>query len=231
MNQTKQPRNRAKSILALLLVFGPALFLILISTRRCDHRFKELEDYGLVKTSSFNVIEKGKETKRSLADYKGDLVIISTIQTSCPKECGISLWHYNQILYQHIRKNKRKKLKQVRLISFATDKNGNPANDEQIASIRAMLEEDVEDYDPSIWIVAKGNPAEVYDIKHNNQSLYRKGKQYFGGVSYSSLMLLLDKQNHLRMVLKGDEEGMIRRMKEHLALLQKQYDKERAKNG
>mgnify|MGYP006166569269 FL=1 len=82
MNQTKQPRNRAKSVLALLLVFGPALFLILISTRRCDHRFKELEDYGLVKTSSFNVIENGKETKRSLADYKGDLVIISTIQTS-----------------------------------------------------------------------------------------------------------------------------------------------------
>jgi hypothetical protein len=33
------------------------------------------------------------------------------------------------------------------------------------------------------------------------------------------------------MVLKGDEEGMICRMKEHLALLQKQYDKERAKNG
>jgi hypothetical protein len=39
---------------------------------------------------------------------------------------------------------------------------------------------------------------------------------------------LLDKKNDLRMVLSGTSEGMIRRMKEHVALLQKQYDKERA---
>jgi len=231
MPQTQQPRSRAKSILALLLVFGPALFLILISTRRCEHRFKQLDDYGLVKSPSFEVFENGAYQTKKLSDYKGDLVVISTIQTTCPKECGISLWHFNQILFQHIRKNKRKKLKQVRLISFATDEFGRPASDEQIQTIREMLEDDVEDYDPSLWIIAKGNPAKVYDIKHNNQRLYRRGKEYFGGVSYSSLMLLLDKQNHLRMVLKGDEEGMIRRMKEHLALLQKQYDKERAKNG
>ena len=231
MPQNQQPRSRAKSILALLLVFGPALFLILISTRRCEHKFKKLDDYGLVKAPSFEVFENGKNEVKNLSDYKGDLVVITTIQTTCPKECGISLWHFNQILFQHIRKNKRKKLKQVRLISFATDEFGRPASDEQIQTIREMLKDDVEDYDPSLWIIAKGDPAKVYDIKHNNQRLYRRGKEYFGGVSYSSLMLLLDKQNHLRMVLKGDEEGMIRRMKEHLAQLQKQYDKERAKNG
>ena len=229
MPQNQQPRSRAKSILALLLVFGPALFLILISTRRCEHKFKKLDDYGLVKAPSFEVFENGKNEVKNLSDYKGDLVVITTIQTTCPKECGISLWHFNQILFQHIRKNKRKKLKQVRLISFATDEFGRPASDEQIQTIREMLKDDVEDYDPSLWIIAKGDPAKVYDIKHNNQRLYRRGKEYFGGVSYSSLMLLLDKQNHLRMVLKGDEEGMIRRMKEHLALLQKQYDKENTK--
>ena len=42
-------------------------------------------------------------------------------------------------------------------------------------------------------------------------------------------MLLLDKENHLRMVLNGHTEGMVRKMKEHLALLQKEYDKEDAK--
>jgi hypothetical protein len=42
-------------------------------------------------------------------------------------------------------------------------------------------------------------------------------------------MLLVDKQNHLRMVLDGKSEGMVRRMKEHIALLDKQYDKEAAK--
>lgn len=231
MTPNKQPRSRSKSILALLLVFGPALFLILISTRRCDHRFKQLADFGLVQSPVFEVFENGAYHQKKLSDYKGDLVIISTIQTTCPKECGISLWNFDQILYQHIRKNKRKKLKQVRLISFATDQYGRPASEEQVASIRAMLKDEVEGFDPSLWIIAKGDPEKVYNIKHNNQNLYRRGKSYFGGVSYSSLLLLLDKQNHLRMVLKGDQEGMIRRMKEHLALLQKQYDKERAKHG
>jgi hypothetical protein len=42
-------------------------------------------------------------------------------------------------------------------------------------------------------------------------------------------MLLVDKRNHLRMVLKGNSEGMIRKMKEHIALLDKQYDKEALK--
>jgi hypothetical protein len=44
-------------------------------------------------------------------------------------------------------------------------------------------------------------------------------------------MLLLDKKNHLRMVLSGKTEGMIRRMKEHIALLQKQYDKQNIAKG
>jgi hypothetical protein len=29
------------------------------------------------------------------------------------------------------------------------------------------------------------------------------------------------------MVLRGNQEGLVRRMREHIALLQKQYDKER----
>lgn len=65
MPQTQQPRSRAKSILALLLVFGPALFLILISTRRCEHKFKQLDDYGLVKAPSFEIFENGTYQTRN----------------------------------------------------------------------------------------------------------------------------------------------------------------------
>jgi hypothetical protein len=58
----------------------------------------------------------------------------------------------------------------------------------------------------------------------------KKGNEFYGGEAFQELILLLDKQNHLRMVLSGKTEGMIRRMKEHIALLQKQYDKAAAKN-
>jgi hypothetical protein len=60
--------------------------------------------------------------------------------------------------------------------------------------------------------------------------LLQEDKKYFGGQAFQELMLLLDKENHLRMVLSGKTEGMVRRMKEHIALLQKQYDKARKKS-
>ena len=132
----------------------------------------------------------------------------------------------NQILYQHIRKNSHKQLKQVRIISFITDGKGNPVKD--IDVVQQMMAREVEGYDPSLWIVASGDVRSIYNIENNNQTLLQKGKQYYGGEAFQELILLTDKQNHLRMVLKGNQEGLIRRMKESVALLLKQYDKDRA---
>jgi hypothetical protein len=42
-------------------------------------------------------------------------------------------------------------------------------------------------------------------------------------------MLLVDKKNHLRMVLPGKTESTIRTMRDHMALLEKEYDKKAAK--
>jgi hypothetical protein len=129
-------------------------------------------------------------------------------------------------VYQHIRKNSHKKLKRVRIISFVTDGKGKPAKN--IAMVRQMMERDVEGYDPKLWIVATGDVRSIYDIENNNQTLLQTGDKYYGGEAFQELMLLTDKQNHLRMVLKGNQEGLIRRMKESIALLLKQYDKDRA---
>ena len=45
--------------------------------------------------------------------------------------------------------------------------------------------------------------------------------QRFG---FQELMLLSDKSNHLRMVLPGKTESTIRTMRDHMALLEKEYD-------
>jgi hypothetical protein len=92
-----------------------------------------------------------------------------------------------------------------------------------------MLYDKVVGYDPDIWILAKGDAKKMYDFERNNESLLKEGDGFFGGQAFQELLLLLDKKNHLRMVLSGKSEGMIRRMKEHIALLQKQYDKEAAR--
>ena len=79
--------------------------------------------------------------------------------------------------------------------------------------------EKVENFDPSIWILASGDAKSVFDHQNNGQSLIQDGE------NFHELMLLMDKKQHLRMVLSGNREGHIRRMKQTMALLQKQYDK------
>lgn len=218
--------GRIKVFLPYLLLFGPALLLILIGTRKCNHVFDELDDYGQQIEYSFKDIN-GKT--HFAKEYKDQVVIITTIQPTCPDSCGVSLWHLDQGLYQHIRKNKTKQFKQIKMISFVTDGTGNPSSD--LTTPHQWLSNNVEGYDPELWILANGDAAKLYEFENNGETLKRTGKEYFGGHSYQELMLLLDKQNHLRMVLSGKSEGMIRRMKQCVALLQKQYDKARAKDN
>lgn len=229
MNEKANSRSKGRSILALTLVFGPALFLIFMATRGCDHRFKELADYGLVEAPTFTVYNhKGKQTK-SLKDYQNQVVLLNTIQTTCPYQCGLAFFPLTQKLYQDLRTNKRKKLKQVRMLSIVVDSLGNPVSEQALLDIQDMLRNNVEGYDPELWQLVIAEPKDFFNHKNNGVDLIVRDKKYFGGVSYNELIMLLDKKNHLRMVLNGHTEGMIRKMKEHLALLMKQYDKARAK--
>jgi hypothetical protein len=219
--------GRSKSIIALLLVFGPALFLIFISTRSCEHKFFELPNYGKLEDISFQVY--GKDKTYNLKDFRDEVILITTLQPSCPSDCAISFWHVDQMHFQHIRKNKRKKLKQTRIISFVTDGKGNPASQEEIRTLQQSIADRVEAYDPDLWLLATGDVKKLYNIEQNGQSLLQVGEEYYGGQAFQELMLLVDKSGHLRMVLRGNTEGMVRKMKEHVALLHKQYDKERKK--
>jgi hypothetical protein len=215
--------GRIKVLLAFLLLFGPASLLVFFGTRGCEHKFKTLDDFGAAVDYSFTD-SRGK--KFSSEDFQGDIVVVTTIQETCPDSCAVSFWHLDQSIYQHIRKNNRKKMKQVKIVSYATDGFGKPLKD--LSVIRQSLEDNVEGYDPDIWFVATGDVKKVYDFERNKESLLQEGDEFYGGQAFQELLLLLDKKNHLRMVLSGKTEGMVRRMKEHIALLQKQYDKETA---
>jgi hypothetical protein len=73
-----------------------------------------------------------------------------------------------------------------------------------------------------------GDPKQVYDIENNGVNLYSTSSDSaFAGKSYLETMLIVDKQNQLRLVRRGNQEGLIRDFKQHVALLQKQYDKEK----
>ncbi len=229
MSSRKNSLKR-KSFFALLLVFFPAIILILVGSRSCDHKFKELDDYGKIKPYSF-IDVNGK--KNSDQDFKNTIVIFTVLQESCPFDCSLSFWPLERHIYQQIRKN-RKKLNQVRLISFVVDKDGKPVKD--LSNMENILKDNVLKYDANLWILASGDPKSIYDIKHNNINLLETGKNSHKKNSYQDLILLVDKKSHLRMALNGnakdpESEGMIRRMKQSLGLLLKQYDKEKHSEG
>ncbi len=188
--------------------------MTLFMTRSCEHKFETLENYGTITSFNFTDVNGNK---RSSLDFKGDIVLISTIQESCPDSCSVLLWNINQTIYQRIWKNRTKKRKQVKILSFVTDDNGNPIKD--LSPIEDLLKKIVPNYDPSIWVLAKGDVKSIYDIEHNGASLLQ------GGNKFQELMLLMDKKQCLRMVLSGKKEGHIRRMEQSMALLQKEYDK------
>lgn len=223
MSKTNGKAGRIKGLVLTLLLFGPASLLIFISTRGCKHKFVELEDMGQIASYSFSDVNGKTYSEKSFANK---VVLFTTIQKTCPSNCALSLWHLDQMIYQHLRKN-QKKLGFVKIVSFVTDGKGNPIND--LKEVKETLEDQVESFNDSIWILANGDAKKVFDISRNGNNLLQEGKSYFGGHAYQELMLLVDKRNHLRMVLNGSSEGMIRKMKEHIALLDKQYDKEKAK--
>ena len=219
----KTNAGRKKGIILSVLLFGPAFLLIFISTRGCDHKFKILDDMGEIPSLEITTSDGKKISNKS---FENNVILYTTIQQTCPDSCAISMWHLNQLIYQHLRKN-QKKLSHVRIVSFVTDGFGNPVNN--TSTIQSILKEEVEQYDPNLWKIVSGDVKKLYNISRNGENLIKKGEEYFGGESFQELMLLVDKKNHLRMVLNGKTEGMIRRMKEHIALLDKQYDKEKNK--
>lgn len=215
--------GKRRNILGFLLVFGPALLLIFIATRGCDHNFKNLDVLGKLPKYQFIDVTGRVRTSK---EFENEVIMLIPIQKTCPYSCAVSFWHVNQILYQHIRKNSHKQLKKVRIISYVTDGYGNPVSN--IRDLQETLKAQVEGYDPNLWILASGDAKPLFNLSRNGQNLLQKGDAYYGGQAFQELMLLVDKKNQLRMVLKGNREGLVRRMKESLALLLKQYDKERA---
>ena len=101
-----------------------------------------------------------------------------------------------------------------------------------LSNMQQILKDKVLDYDPKLWILASGNAKEIFDIKHNGINLLETETKDKEDISYKDLLLLVDKNNHLRMALRANSkspegEGVTRRMKQSLALLLKQYDKEK----
>ncbi len=217
---SKNTAGVMKFVKLALILFAPAILLIVLSSRSCNHRFVTLDDYGKVPTFQFQTLDGKLKTNE---DLKGKIVLLVNIQENCIDSCGINLFSFEKTLYQEIQSHK-KSYKDVEIVSFVQDAFRNPVED--LSRTEDFMKDKIHRYDPNKWILAKGDSKPIYNIQHNGTNLLAESEKEYGKNAYQSLVLLMDKEGHLRMVLDGKEEGMIRKMKEHLALLMKQYDKD-----
>ena len=67
-----KPKNKA--ILALILVFTPAIILVFFSSIGCEHKFQKLDDFGEIKPFTF--IDADNNTRTS-SEFKNDIVLIN----------------------------------------------------------------------------------------------------------------------------------------------------------
>ncbi|MDD2984629.1 MAG: hypothetical protein PHQ74_14705 [Crocinitomicaceae bacterium] len=220
MSQKENKAGRFKKILLAILLIGPASLLLLVSSRSCEHNFIELDVMADMPNYSFEDINGKTFTQETFKDH---VVIFTTIQKTCPDSCSMSIWNIDRNLFKYIRES-QKKMKHVKIVSFVTDGQGNPADN--LAEIDFLLKDQVVAYDPKIWMLAKGDARKVYDISRNGAKLLNDEKGHYGGEAYQELLLLVDKNNKLRMVTKANEEDEVRKMYQSMALLEKQYDKE-----
>lgn len=220
MSQKENKAGRFKKLLLAILLIGPASLLLLVSSRSCEHNFIELDVMSEMPNYSFEDINGKTFTQETFKDH---VVIFTTIQKTCPDSCSMSIWNIDRNLFKYIRES-QKKMKHVKIVSFVTDGQGNPADN--LEEIDFLLRDQVVSYDPKIWMLAKGDARKVYDISRNGAKLLNDEKGHYGGEAYQELLLLVDKNNNLRMVTKANEEDEVRKMYQSMALLEKQYDKE-----
>jgi len=189
---------------------------------KCEHNFQELPIYSEMPQYEF-IGADGKVINNKTQE--GKITLFTTLQTSCPQNCAIDIFKFNLSIYQDYRKN-QKSLGHVKIISIVTDREGNPVDN--LDEILFTMNDMIEGYDSSIWNLATGDPKQIYDIENNGVNLYSTvSDSAFAGKSFLETMLIVDKQNQLRLVRRGNQEGLIRDFKQHVSLLDKQYDKER----
>ncbi|MDX1444741.1 SCO family protein [Lishizhenia sp.] len=224
MATQKTKAGRGRAILMMLLVFGPASLLVLFSMNKCENKFQELGDYGNVGEYEFTTADGKTISNESM---KGNIVIFSTIQNTCPVDCAIDMARFNLLIYQKYRKLQRN-ASHIKFVSILVDEEGNALDD--LGAIDFTVKDEIEGYNPDVWMLVKGDPKQIYDITNKDLSLMEANdEKAYKGKPWLETMIIVDKENHVRMLRSGATEGMVRDLNEHISLLEKQYDKAAAK--
>lgn len=235
--------NLKRIILVLVVVLGPGSIIYFISKNVSNHFVKPpylgyeytVDENGKrIDSTAYTIpdfnLQKFDGTPINRDSINNKFIVLSTIQNGCPKteECGFSLFHFDEIFYHRLVKN-RKNYGNVRVISILTDIDGRP-----IEQPSEKLLEEMKDYDTSgMWWMTTGDITPFYDFNFYGDRFinYPASKEdgEIGAKAYTSSLVLIDKEGHIRAVTGAKSDSDIRNFFDILKLLKKEeFDLERA---
>ena len=206
--------GRKKSILFILLLFGPGFLLIMLS--RGQQKFSELETLNTLEFYSFFDIDSNIVSSET-NDKK--VIIFTTIQNSCFDneniQCSIYPYFIDEFFYREYIKSPDK-YKGVQIYSIVTDKDGN-----SVAPSDLLKEEFARKYDPKFWQLLIGDPKQVYSFKNKEGVIFSDLRDEKNQLRFLKMGLLANDKNEIKAIRPLTKEGFVREFNEKFRMLMK----------
>ncbi len=224
--------------LLILVLFGPGL-LIYFFAKNLSNKFIELPYIG-----DYTVVVNNDGTSDTLQyqipffEFKNEFgqvvnsrttnqqfLVFSTIQNSCPDTCGVYIYHFNELFYDKVQKNKDN-YNNVKLYSILTDENGNAIERPSKKLLEALS---TLNRDTSVWQILIGDPKQIFDFNYNGSNFSElpatASNFEIGKSAFVNSLLLVDRDKHIRGFTGAKRDSDIRNFFDLLKILKKvQFD-------
>ena len=227
--------------LMILVLFGPGL-LIYFFAKTLNNKFIDLPYLGQftveenskgefdtiqyqVPDFEFTSLTGNKITSKSTDKQ---FLIFTTIQNSCPDTCGVYLYHFTELFYDKVKKNKDN-YNNVKFYSILTDKNGNAIEQPSSKLLEALA---VLKQDTSVWEIVTGDPSQVFSFDYNGNNFYElpatESNYEIVTKAFVNSLLLVDRDKHIRGFTGAKRDSDIRNFFDLLKILKKvEFDENR----
>ncbi len=234
--------NLKRVLLILVILLGPGLMIYFISKTVSNH-FIKLPYLGYEYELGGNSL-KIDSTPYCIPDFnltlfdgtpitrdsiRGKFIVLSTMQNGCPtpSECGMSLFHFDEIFFHKLVKN-QKNYGNVKVLSILTDVNGVPVQEPS-----EKLIEEMDRFDQSIWWMTTGNVEPFYNFNYYGKKFLEQPASNkdgeIGNRAFTNSLVLIDDKGHIRGVSGAKTDSHIRNFFDMLKLLKKEeFDAKRA---
>jgi len=204
------------------ILIVPAFFIFLFS--KASPKYSTIPYFGEHKITENDTVFytvhgfqfDGIKGKLSEKDFEGKYLIVSILFNTCPHNCNIPFEQFKYFFYNDLAKNKSK-FDDVHLLSQVVG--------DSIIDLETMY--NYLEIDKNRWTLAIGNENAIYDVNLLKKNPWQTADTVNGFERGAyGLILLLDKQRHIRGVYQCNRTSEFDRLEDELVLLKREDDKQ-----